>query len=95
MVKNTTGQSSLEYVLLLAVIATLMTSVFRSERFEDFLGEEGSFFKKYAKEIGYNYRHGLPFGQDSGVVDYSSSHDTYKKKGESRPRFVIPLGEHR
>ncbi len=81
------GQSTIEYVLLLAVIMLLVSIVFRSPLFADLLGENSSFFKVLKDRMEYSYRYthaGLK--EDSGleVITSPTSHDSYAKDGRSR-----------
>lgn len=89
------GQSTVEYILLLAVLTTLVTAFFRSDLFIDYLGKEGSIFRNYAEVISYNYRHGRPRPVDGADMrnthDYQGEHDTYKNLA-GKSKFVIPLG---
>lgn len=68
------GQSTVEYILLLAVVASLITTVFRSDVLNNFIGKDGQFFRNYADYIGYTYRHGSvgsAANDDSDVVHRS------------------------
>ncbi|MCY4643112.1 MAG: hypothetical protein OXB88_00680 [Bacteriovoracales bacterium] len=97
-IKSQRGQSTVEYILLLAVLIILLTAVLRNRRFQDYVGTDGKFFRDYARRIGYTYRHGHSGGRPGNAPppqnDYTSTHDTYKRRGGSASRFVIPLGEY-
>ena len=92
------GQSTIEYLLLLAVVVILTTAVLRNPRFQGMLGAQGTFFQDQARAIRYTYRHGVPgispqgspspFPGDSSILQ----HDTYSRKSNNKARFVIPLG---
>lgn len=72
------GQSTVEYILLFAVVATLVTFVFKSKQFQDLFGDEGKFANIYKKEIEYSYRHGLGGREPFTQPDYKSAqHDSY------------------
>ena len=93
------GQSTIEYLLLIAVIVIVVTAVFRHQRLQAFLGREGEFFQQYARSLGYNYRHGIPHDRNLPGIDqrpqdsYQTEHDTYKRSDRTT-RFVIPLGNY-
>ena len=85
--KNKKGQSTVEYVLLLGVVALLVTAFLKSERLRSFLGPDGEMFEEYARYMGYTYRHGRE-GQYTGAnfqEDYIGPHDSYTN------RFRIPV----
>ena len=85
------GQSTVEYLLLIAVVVTLLTAVLRHPRFQNYIGEDGEFFQRYSQVISYTYRHGRYGDKKEAQDDYVSKHDTYKREG-NKPKFVIPLG---
>lgn len=90
------GQTTIEYLLLLAVLATLFTAVMRNERFQEYIGAQGSFFRDYSRIIEYHYHHGRKRGTRSTppFPGYNSGfHDTYKNEGGGS-NFAIPLGKY-
>tara|TARA_R110002049_G_scaffold49511_5_gene141613 strand:+ start:1948 stop:2244 length:297 start_codon:yes stop_codon:yes gene_type:complete len=86
------GQSTIEYILLLAVIMLMVSVVFRSPLFADLLGEDSSFFKilKDRMEYSYRYTH-AGVEEDSGLENITTpvNHDSYSK--DSRSRFAGDL----
>lgn len=60
ILKNNQGQSTVEYILLLAVVISLFSVVFNSAAFQNLLGPEGSFFQATAAKIEFSYRNGYP-----------------------------------
>jgi hypothetical protein len=81
---NQLGQSTVEYILLLAVISFVTTSLFNSSMFKDYFGEDGTFVTTYKYELEYSYRHGVR-GRKKTVVNYASpNHDSYKSGGNTR-----------
>lgn len=81
------GQSVVEYILLLAVVATLSLGIFKSDAFQDFLGPDSEFFNQLAKQQEYAYRHGLSADvEDDSSVD-SPTHHTYKNNDTGLTRF--------
>lgn len=53
------GQSSVEYILLLAVVVALAMGVFRSRQFQSFFGDDSEFFEAMKEHIEVNYRFGM------------------------------------
>ena len=86
------GQSTVEYILMLAVVASLAAMILNSERFKKTLGADSEIFKKFAQRLEFTYRHGV-----SGAGDPTSRtppfgmHETYFK-GASR--IFMPTGKY-
>lgn len=75
---NQIGQSTVEYVLLFAVVASIASFVFKSDAFGKLFGEQGKFANVYKRELEYSYRHGLSGRKVFSQPNYSSgSHDSY------------------
>ena len=81
------GQSTIEYILLLAVVMLMISVVFKSPLFSDLLGKDSSFFKilKDRMEFSYRYTH-AGAREDSGLENISSAaqHESYAKNSKSR-----------
>jgi hypothetical protein len=91
---NSRGQSTVEYVLLLAVVLSMFYSVFRSRTFQEFFGEDSSFFNAIAQKMRLDYRYGtnVSAGDDIGS-GISSNHPTFAQPDGSVSRFFgYPLG---
>lgn len=69
--KNQEGQSTVEYILLLAVVVSLFSVVFNSQAFQELLGPEGSFFQAVGAKIEFSYRNGFPGEQRFTPPNYS------------------------
>lgn len=82
--KDQRGQSSVEYILLLAVMVTISFSIYNSEQFQKFLGPESEFFDKIKKNMSYSYRHGHSGSVDSSSYGSGDEHHTYFNEGETR-----------
>lgn len=86
------GQSTVEYLLLLAVVIALLTTVFNSARFKALIGENGQFAQAIKAETQWNYRHGLP-GRDPNTPQISfpgATHPTYFNSARSTSHFFAP-----
>jgi Flp pilus assembly pilin Flp len=90
-VKNEKGQSAVEYILLLAVLAALTFSVLRSPLFKDLLGPNSSFFRALAGRVQFSYRHGFEGSSAEGdSFNYSDpKHKTYWNDEENISRFFL------
>ena len=90
---NEKGQSTIEYVLLLVVIASLAVTVFNSQAFKNIFGPESSFFTIMQNRVQFTYRHGLEGESDSDNFNYGdgTSHFSYFSQEENGSRFFLPL----
>lgn len=85
-----TGQSTVEYLLLLVVVTALAFSIYNSARFKQFLGPDSEFFAIVQKKIEFSYRHGFDSQEeDTGTV---ANHYTYIKDG-TESRFFTTVEE--
>lgn len=86
------GQTSIEYILLLSVVVSIVFAVFKSRYFADFFGPESAVFERVKVTIEYSYRHGLGGRRSTpkaGRGLYSNGrHDSYGNQGRSR-FFVV------
>ena len=72
------GQSTVEYILVLAVVVSLSLLVFRSNQFRGFLGENGTLTDIVKRQLEYSFRHGRPGETRFQRPNYGSgSHDSY------------------
>lgn len=91
---NQTGQATVEYILMLAVVMGFVFYVFNHPGVKDFLASDGALFGKLKNTIQYSYRHAM-----GGVVserypaNYSeASHPSYV--GGTETRFFGPAQEY-
>jgi hypothetical protein len=93
LVENESGQSMVEYIMLLGVVLILTFSVIQSNRFKDFFGDQSPVLNALRDRMVYSYRHGT-FGNED-TTDYNTGdHDTYKVPGENSSRFFSSLEEY-
>lgn len=93
---NSKGQSTVEYILLLVVVASLATTVFKSDAFKELFGEDSSFFATVKKRVQFTYRHGIEGEKDTDEFNYDDGrkHYTYFNEEENQTRFFLPLTEY-
>ena len=87
------GQSTVEYLLLLAVVIAIVTAVFYSACFKERFGEGGRFARAIKDETQWNYRHGSP-GRQAGNVPITypnATHPTYYNSSRSSSHFFGPV----
>jgi len=76
---NIKGQSTVEYILLFAVVISLISFVFKSDLYKGLFGDNGKFSSVYRKEMEYSYTHGRPGQKGFQRPNYGSgNHDSYQ-----------------
>ena len=92
-INNEKGQTAVEYILVVAMVAFLVSSGLRSKLFRDFFGDEGKFVEAVAKNLEFNYQH-ANFGNDGMIITPlgSSGHRSYKGSNGEETRFFIGRG---
>ena len=53
---GSSGQTTVEYVLLLAVVFLIVFTIFRNPKFKEFMGENGAFFAATKGIIEHSYQ---------------------------------------
>lgn len=86
---NQTGQTTVEYILIISVVVVLIVSVFNSKLFQDNLGPEGKYLKEYKQQFEFAYRNAYPYDGEKGVYS-NKTHPSYIKSGDNETRFFIP-----
>lgn len=86
LLRNKKGQSTVEYILLLAVVITFMTTVWNSRSFKEFFGEDSSFFTRISQKIRIDYRYAanLPIDTDNPVTPIPIHPSFSPGSGETR-----------
>ena len=88
------GQSTVEYVLLLAVVISLVFTVINSARFKDLLGEGGGFAMRMKDEMEWNYRFGSQYYGDASAFNVNlgaRNHPGYFNQRRGATHFIGPL----
>lgn len=80
---NESGQSMTEYILLLAVVISLVSVVFGSDLFQGYFGDGGKLAEAFRGKIEYTYTHAINGKEFHRTINYDS-HDSYKKGGATR-----------
>ncbi|OIQ18546.1 MAG: hypothetical protein BM556_09840 [Bacteriovorax sp. MedPE-SWde] len=92
------GQSTVEYIMLLVVIMSLGLLVFKSAAFKNVLGPNSSMFAAMAKKMEFSYRYGHngtdDTFRDSGNDYKTPEHDAYRNKDDGRSRFFAPTSKY-
>ncbi len=79
--KTASGQSTVEYILLLVVVISLATTVFKSDAYNRLFGDEGKFTSVFRRELEYSYMHGLSGKTGFRVPGYGGgNHDSYNDR---------------
>ena len=86
--KKDLGQSTVEYILLLAVVLFLGLSVFRSRYFQDFFSEDSRFFTSIKSQIEVAYRQTHLMPSDENQLDYSTFHRSFSVDGDESHFFI-------
>ena len=81
------GQSTVEYLLLLVVVISLASVVFKTRLFQEIFGRDSDFIAALIGRMEYAYRHGR-----MGEVDHPDyrEHPTFYNKSENKSRFFSP-----
>jgi hypothetical protein len=92
---NQLGQSMVEYILLLAVVISLVYTVINSGPFQNLIGESGSFPTMMKNEMEWNYRFGSQGNGGVGLPFYApTSHPTYWNTQTGFSHFIGPLKQY-
>lgn len=70
------GQSSVEYIMLMAIIISLVSVFFKSDLFQSYFGDDGTVARVFKGRLEYTYTHAI-----SGTEFFNSPnftrHDSY------------------
>lgn len=76
LLKDQSGQSMVEYILLLAVVISIVSVVFSSDTFRSYFGDGGKLAEAFRGKIEYTYTHGVN-GKEFFKVPNYDNHDSY------------------
>jgi hypothetical protein len=85
VINNQKGQSVVEYILLLAVVISLVTTFYNSKMFQRLFGENGSLGTTIKTEAEFGYRHAFlrNHGADQPIYQ-GTNHPSYSDGGATR-----------
>lgn len=92
-VNKQSGQTVVEYILLLAVSISLVLTFYRSDAFRRLFGSQGSVGAAIREENEWGYRHAYLLRRNIGTepVQYSGpDHPSYYDSNEGETRFFGP-----
>ncbi|MGI4991407.1 hypothetical protein ACRXCV_02190 [Halobacteriovorax sp. GFR7] len=85
------GQSTVEYILLFVVVTSFAMLVFKSEGFQNMVGE--GMFGTLARSMEYSARYGDKGSVDTYGKTYGNPvHPLYYNNDEGRSHFFSPVG---
>lgn len=75
---NQKGQSTVEYILLFAVVASIAFTIFNGLGFNEIFGPNGQVATTYRNQLEFSYRHGFVKNGTPGEPNYESgAHESY------------------
>jgi hypothetical protein len=92
IILNKRGQSTVEYILLLAVVISLIYVVINSVRFKELMGQGGTLGTNMRLEAEWNYRFAKPRnGLTTTWSGVTADHPSYWNSTRSATHFIGPL----
>jgi len=94
---NSKGQSAVEYILLLAVLSSLIVGVLNNKQFKNLVNGNEGLFVSLRNRMEYSYRYGRELNSDvdlDAAMDFNyqtNKHDTYFNSKENQSRFFSGL----
>jgi hypothetical protein len=89
---SASGQSTVEYILLLAVVVSLIFLVVNSDRFRDLMGEGGTFATRIKGEMEWNYRFATPGNEEFSTINYPGAQNpSYFNTTRNGTHFIGPI----
>ena len=88
---NERGQTTVEYVLLMGVIFTLILTIMNTQAYDNMFGQNSIVFQQLKSKVEFSYRHAF-FSQGNQAVNYANTHPSFDNQVESR--FFQPAEEY-
>lgn len=94
-IRNQQGQTVVEYILLLAVAVSIVTTFYNSATFQKYFGTNGQLGKVYKVESEWGYRHASMTGrgttpEGNGLRPTIIDHASYYNQSKSQTHFFGP-----
>jgi hypothetical protein len=93
-IEKESGQTIVEYILLLIVSVSLVMTFYKSATFKSLFGETGSVGMAFKEQTEWGYRHAYLMGArpspTSAPYSSASSHPSYYNQAASKSRFFGP-----
>jgi hypothetical protein len=91
MLKNNSGQTTIEYILILIVIITVYAMVLKNPRIKQYMSG-GAMIEELATYMQYCYRHALPGNAKETYPAFyqSATHASYSGGAVGTTRFFGP-----
>lgn len=90
-----TGQSFVEYILLLAVVGTLAVGILKNPKFKSLLDGTKGPIDQYQKQMEYSYRFGRLGIDPIDSFPYSSkTNPSYYNSELNKSRFYSPIDKY-
>ena len=77
----------MEYLLLLVVVMSMASIVFKSKLFQEIFGQDSNFMARLISRMEYSYRNGR-MGEENNL-NYQG-HPTFYNRNQNRSRFFAP-----
>lgn len=87
---NEKGQGTVEYILLLIVLASLTNFIIKSSVMKDFLGNGNGMYEQMARIIEFSYRYGHNENIDNYSNDYNDIELQSYRNENGNSRFFGP-----
>lgn len=86
------GQSTVEYILLLAVVISLIYTITNLPAFKRLLGEGGTFAVAMKNQMEWNYRFASQGSEPFTTITYpNAEHPAYFNKARGETHFIGPV----
>jgi hypothetical protein len=92
--KADTGQSSVEYILLLVVLVVVGLTLFKSRAFTDFFGPNSAFFQQLKDKHEFTYRHTVSGKNTEDNSNLNNFHESYIDTNRNATRFILSKGDY-
>jgi hypothetical protein len=80
IIQSELGQTATEYILLFAVVFSLVNFVFQSDTFQSIFGKNGKVTQNLKGQVEFSYRHGFYGTQNFSTPNYAAGHESYRGK---------------